>query len=72
MIKTIFKKTIFNLSKFFERLFVSSSVRFKAIPNNTLIKTIPSMLFSTNAPKILFGNIFITVPYKLESPDGGI
>jgi len=30
------------------------------------------MLFSTNAPKILFGNIFIIVPYKLESPDGGI
>lgn len=72
MIKTIFKKTIFNLSKFLERLSVRLSVRFRAIPNKTLIKTIPSMLFSTKAPKILFGNILITVSNKLASPDGGL
>ena len=69
--KTIFKKTILNLSKVLENPFVKSSVRFKANPNKMLINTIPSMLFSINAPKILLGKILRTVPYKLESPDGG-
>ena len=34
----------------------------RIFPNNMLIKTIPSILFSTNAPKILLGNILSTVP----------
>ena len=47
---------------------VSSSVKLSAIPNTILMKTMPSILFSTKAPNILFGKIRITVPYKLESP----
>ena len=46
-------------------------MRFRAIPNKMLINTIPNILFSIKAPKILFGKILKTVPYKLESPDGG-
>ena len=59
--KTIFKKTIFIFSKAFESPEVKSSVRFNAIPNKILMKTIPNILFSTKAPKILLGNILRTV-----------
>ena len=63
---------MFNLSKFLERLSVRLSVRFKAMPNNILIKTIPNILFSTNAPKILLGKTLNTVSYKLASPAGAL
>jgi len=72
MIKTIFIKTIFNLSKFLERLSVRLSVRFRAMPNKILMKTIPNILFSTKAPKILLGKTFKTVSYKLASPEGAL
>ena len=71
-IKTIFIKTIFNLSKFLERLSVRLSVRFRAMPNKILMKTIPNILFSTKAPKILLGKTFKTVSYKLASPEGAL
>ena len=66
--RTIFKKTIFNLSKALERPPVRSSVRFKAIPNKILMNTIPSILFSTKAPNMLFGKIRNTVSYRSALP----
>ena len=67
MIKTIFIKTIFNLSKFLERLSVRLSVRFKAMPNKILMKTIPNILFSTKAfvENNMLGIVFISILFGI-------
>ena len=66
--KTIFKKTIFIFSKAFESPEVKSSVRFNAIPNNILMKTIPNILFSTKAPKILLEIFLVQFDKDLHFP----
>ena len=71
MSRTIFKNTVLIFSKVFDKPPVSSSVRLSHT-NSMLINTMPSILFSTNAPKILLGNMRITVPYRLESPVVGV